>query len=191
MVHVRGNVKEGALTCAVSSPPRRRRLSSPLSSPSCRILKFLCLLWSKRTLAKNWTASRNSSLGRCTWIRRSEFAVMMGNLHLHETVKLFLWCVFKIEKFLRASREVDVSLHVPARRCLEEPLEGLPEGFRGNPQRGRIGLGWSLCDWTCTASMQQLRYKFVRFSLIQQLFFYSVSFLLGYSAGAPREGVWG
>lgn len=59
---------------------------------------------------------------------------MMGNLHLEETVKLFLCCVFIIETFLRASREVDVSLHVPAHWCLEEPLEGLPEGFQGHPQ---------------------------------------------------------
>lgn len=40
-----------------------------------------------------------------------------------------------LEKFLWASREVDVSLHVPANRCMEEPLEGPPEGFQGKPQR--------------------------------------------------------
>lgn len=40
-----------------------------------------------------------------------------------------------LEKFLWASREVDVSVHVPAHRCMEEPLEGLPEGVQGEPER--------------------------------------------------------
>lgn len=82
--------------CCLPFPHWRRRLSSPLSSPSCRTLKFLCSLWSKRTLAKNWTASRNSSLGRCTWIRRSVFTCIVQKLDLGEILKLFLLYISEV-----------------------------------------------------------------------------------------------
>ena len=51
----------------------RRLLSCPLWSPSCWTLKSLCLPWSKKTSARSWTASRSTSLGRSTWIKRSDF----------------------------------------------------------------------------------------------------------------------
>lgn len=66
------------------------------------------------------------------WIRRSVFTPITLNRELEESTIFF---TIILEKFLRASREVDVSLHVPANRCMEEPLEGLPEGFQGKPQR--------------------------------------------------------
>lgn len=67
--------------------------------------------------------------------------------------KVQFFNTINLEKFLWTSRETDVSLHVPANRCMEEPLEGLPEGFQRKPQRWRVGLRWSLCDWTWTAGM--------------------------------------
>lgn len=60
------------------------------------------------------------------------------------------------EKFLRPSREVDVSLHVPAYRRVEEPLAGLPEGLQGKPERWRTCPGGSLCHWTCRSGRQYL-----------------------------------
>lgn len=70
------------------------------------------------------------------------------------TLKKLSFFIIILETFLWASREVDVPLHVPANRCMEEPFEGLPEGFQGKPQRWRAGLRRTFCDWTWTAGMR-------------------------------------
>lgn len=75
------------------------------------------------------------------------------NMDLEEIIKCFFYNI-TLEKFLWASREVDVSVHVLAHRCMEEPLEGLPEGARWEPERWRTGFRWSLCDWKRTAGRQ-------------------------------------
>lgn len=58
------------------------------------------------------------------------------------------------EKFLWASTEVDVSLHVPAYWCVEEPLAGLQEGLQGKPKRGRTCPRWGFCHWTWRSGRQ-------------------------------------
>lgn len=78
------------------------------------------------------------------WIRRSAFAKPSpteGFKTLSETLRvtqfktISFFYIIPVEKFLRPSTEVDVSLHVPAYRRVEKPLAGLPEGLRGEPDR--------------------------------------------------------